>query len=60
MLTISDKSMNLYDLNKKVKSSRQKGFLFDQLNKLTIKLYSSLPNVNICYYLYFQIPIPNE
>ena len=33
-LTISDKSLGLYDLNKKLTVARQKGFIFHQINKL--------------------------
>ena len=41
-LTIADKSMNLYELNKKLKNARENGFIINQINKLTIKIYSSL------------------
>ena len=46
-LTIMGKSMNLYELNKKFKVVRQNGFIFNQKNKLTIKIYSNLSNINI-------------
>ena len=36
-LTISDESMDLYELNKKLENARQDGFLFNQINKLTKK-----------------------
>ena len=39
-LTISDESMNLYELNKKIKVARHNGFIFNQINKLTINFYS--------------------
>ena len=55
--TISDKSMNLYELNKKLTVARQNGFLFNQVNKLTIKFYSHLRYINISYYLKSQIPM---
>ena len=35
----SDKSMGLYELNKKLKTARQRGFSFNQINKLTMKIY---------------------
>ena len=49
--TISDKSMNLYELNKKLTVARKNGFKFNQINKLTIKIYSNLSNINIHYHL---------
>ena len=36
-LPISDESLGLYELNKKLKLARQKGFIFNQTKKLTIK-----------------------
>ena len=56
-LTISGKSMNLYELNKKLTVARQTGFMFNQINKLTIKFYSHLQYINISYYLKSQIPM---
>ena len=53
-LTIADKNMNLYETNKELKIARQRGFLFNQINKLTIKIYSNLPNKNIHHYLLYQ------
>ena len=35
--TNSDKSMSLYELNKKLTLARERGFLFKQKNNLTIK-----------------------
>ena len=49
--------MSLYELNKKLKIARGNAFIFNQINKLTIKISSSLSNVNILYYLMFQIPM---
>ena len=49
--------MNLYELNKKVTVARQKGFLFNQINKLTIKIYSHLRYINMRYYLKFPMPM---
>ena len=51
------KSMNLYDLNRKLKIARQNGFIFNQINKLIIKIYSHLRYMNKIYYLKFQIPM---
>ena len=56
-MTISGKSMNLYELNKKLKVARPNGFTFNQENKLTIKLYSPLRYININYYLNFPMPL---
>ena len=49
--------MGLYELNKNLEMPAQRGFIFNQINKLTIKSYSSLSNINIQYYLKFQIPM---
>ena len=45
----SDKSMGLYELNKKLKTARQRGFVFNQISKLTTKIYCNLSNINICF-----------
>ena len=49
--TISDKSMGLYELNKKLTIACENGFIFNQINKLTIKIYSNLSHINIHYHL---------
>ena len=49
--TISDKSMSMYELNKKLSIARGNGFIFNQINKLTIKFYSNLSHINIHYHL---------
>ena len=54
--TNSIKSMGLYELNKKLTIACGNGFLFFQINKLTIKIYSNLSHINIHYYLKLQIP----
>ena len=56
-ITISDKSLGLYELNKKLTFARQRGFKFIQINKLTIKIYSHQRFINISYYLKHRIPI---
>ena len=56
-LTISDESLCLYELNKKLTIARQRGFKFNQINKLTIKIYSHQRFINISYYLKHRIPI---
>ena len=54
--TISDKIMGMYDLNKKLTIDRERGFKFNQINKLTIKIYSNLSNINIHYHLRLGSP----
>ena len=49
--TISDKSMGMYELNEKLTVACENGFKFNQINKLTIKIYSNLSNINIHYHL---------
>ena len=50
-LTISDKSIGLYGLNKKLTVARQNGYIFNQINSFKIKIYSNLSNINIHYLL---------
>ena len=50
-LTISGKSLSMYELNKKLTLARERGFIFNQINKLTIKIYSNLSFINIHYHL---------
>ena len=54
--TISGKSMGMYELNKKVTIARENGFIFNQINKLTIKIYSNLSHINIHYHLRLGSP----
>ena len=49
--TNSGKSMGMYELNKKLTIARENGFIFNQINKLTIKIYSNLSNINIHHHL---------
>ena len=49
--TISDKGLNLDELNKKLTLARERGYIFNQINKLIIKIYSNLSNINIQYHL---------
>ena len=55
--TISAKSMGVYELNLKLTLAKQRGFKFDHIKKLTIKIYSNLSNINIHYYLKHRIPM---
>ena len=56
-MTISDKSMNLNEINKKLTVARQIGFMFNQINKVTINYFSHLRYINVNYYLKFPIPM---
>ena len=53
---ISDKSMGMYELNKKLTLARERGFIFNQINKLTIKIFSNLSHINIYYHLRLGAP----
>ena len=48
--------MNLHELNKKLTLVQQNGFIFNQINKLKIKNYSNLSNINIHYHLKLGSP----
>ena len=54
--TSSDKSMGMYELNKKLTTARENGFIFNQINKLTIKIFSNLSNINIHYHFRLGVP----
>ena len=54
--TISDKSMGMYELNKKLAIARGNGFIFNQIKKFIIKIYSNLSNINIHYHLRLGSP----
>ena len=47
--------MNLYELNKKLTVARQNGFIFNQINKITIEIYGILSNLKIHHYLKHRI-----
>ena len=49
--------MGLFDLNKKLTVARQNGFIFNQINNLTKKIYSNLQSIIICSYLKHRIPM---
>ena len=48
--------MGSYELNKKLTIARENGFKCNQRNKLTIKIYSNLSNINIHYHLRLGAP----
>ena len=49
--TISDKSLGMYELNKKITLARERGSKFNQINNFKIKFFSNLSNINIHYHL---------
>ena len=49
--------MGLFELNKKLTVARLRGYIFNQINKLTIKICSDLSKINTRYYLKHRIPI---
>ena len=51
IITIADKSMVLYELNKKLENARQNGFMFIQIKKFTKNLNSNFCNLNIHHIL---------
>ena len=55
--TISDKSMGMYDLNKKLTVACGNGYIFNQINNFKIKNYSNLSKLNIWYNLKHRIPM---
>ena len=55
IIKISNKSMGLFELNKKLTVARQKGYIFNQKSELTIKIYCNLQSIIICYYLKHRI-----
>ena len=57
ILPISDKSMHLSGLNKKITVARERGIRFLNINKLTIKINSHIRCKSISFYLKFPIPM---
>ena len=54
--TISEKSMGLYELNKKLTIARQNGYIFIQIIIFKIKIYSNLSHINKHYHLRLGLP----
>ena len=54
--TISDQIMGMFELNKKLSIARERGYIFNRINKLTIKIYSNLSQINIHYHLKLGAP----
>ena len=53
---ISHKCMGVYELNKKLTIARENGFIFNRINKLTIKIHSNLSYINIHHRLKIGAP----
>ena len=56
-ISIFDESMNLFEINNKLTLTRQIGFRFLHINKLTKKIYSHSRYISLSYYLKFPIPM---
>ena len=56
-LTISDKNMSVYELNKKLGTARQNGFIFNQIKNFKRKIRKNVSYINIQYYLKLRLPI---
>ena len=55
-LTISDKSMGMYELNQKLAIARGNVFVFNEKKNFKIKIYSNLSNINKHYHLKLNLP----
>ena len=47
-ITISDKSLGLFELIEKLTVARQRGYIFNQILKLTIKISCNLQSIKVC------------
>ena len=56
IFTISDKCVGMYELTQKLAIARGNGFIFKQINKTKIKIYSNLSHINIHYHLKLGLP----
>ena len=57
---ISDKSMGMYELNKKLTIARENGFKFNQINKLTIKIVIIFKLIVITVEIHFILHVANN
>ena len=57
-VTLSDKNLGMYELNKKLTLSQKRGFKFNQINIFKIKIYSNIIYMNIDYRLKLSITPP--
>ena len=56
-LPICGESLGLYEIKKNIKIARQRGFSFNQIKKVTLKIYSHLTYINISFFLKHRIPL---
>ena len=49
--------MASYEMNKNVTTARERSFIFNQINKPTIEVFSNLSHIKTHYYLKLRIPI---
>ena len=49
--------MASYELNNKLTIAQERGFIFNHINTLTIKVYKNLSLINIHYYLKLRVPV---
>ena len=47
--------MSLYEINERLTVARERGFIFNRINNIKIKIYSNLSHIIIHYYLKLQI-----
>ena len=56
LIDIGISNLNSMEIIENIKIARKNGFSFSEIVKFTIKIYSSLSDINIRYYL--KLPIP--
>ena len=49
--------MASYELSKNITIARENGFIFNQVKRQTVKIYSNLSHINILYHLKLQKPV---
>ena len=54
-LPIGNIAVNLCELNEKIKFAQRNGFKFNQINKITIKIYARQSQMSISYHLKHRI-----
>ena len=57
LLKENEYKYQLYGLHKKIRNIKTGSLVFLNIKKITVKIYSSLTNINIKYYLTLNIPI---
>ena len=56
-LRISGIRRNLYKLDKELKVAGHNGYIFNRINKLTVKIYSHLRYINVSIYMKYPMPM---